>query len=53
MSPPAIEKLHAAGKTEAEVLAMQPLKDLDAKWASNEAQWQGHTKNVYQSFNRF
>ena len=48
-----IGKLHAEGKTEAEVLALKPLADLDATWAANEQQATLHTRNVYNSFNRF
>lgn len=47
-----VEKLFNDGKTEAEVVAMRPLKDLDAKWASNDAQAIGFTKMVYNSFKR-
>ncbi len=48
-----IEKLHNEGKTEAEVIALKPLKDYDAKWAVSEAAGANHTKNVYQSFGRY
>ncbi len=47
-----IEKLFREGKTEAEVVALKPLADLDKTWASNEAQAAFHTRNVYNSFNR-
>ena len=48
-----IEKLFNEGKTEAEVLALDPLKDLNEKWAPNNAALAaGHTKNVYNSFKR-
>ena len=48
-----IEKLYNEGKTEAEVLALDPLKDLNEKWApGNAALAAGHTKNVYNSFKR-
>src|SRR5258708_7211548 len=49
-----IEKLFNEGKTEAEVLALDPLADLNEKWAANNpALAAGHTKNVYNSFKRF
>jgi len=48
-----IEKLFNEGKTEAEVLALKPLADLDVKWAAgNPALATGHTRNVYNSFKR-
>jgi glyoxylase-like metal-dependent hydrolase (beta-lactamase superfamily II) len=48
-----IEKLFNEGKTEAEVLALKPLADLDAKWAAgNPALAASHTRNVYNSFKR-
>jgi glyoxylase-like metal-dependent hydrolase (beta-lactamase superfamily II) len=47
-----IEPLFAAGKTEAEVIAMKPLAGQDAKWARNPQDAANHTRNVYQSFNR-
>jgi glyoxylase-like metal-dependent hydrolase (beta-lactamase superfamily II) len=49
-----IEKLFNEGKSEAEVLALNPLADLNEKWAANNpALAQAHTKNVYNSFKRF
>jgi cyclase len=49
-----IKKLFDEGKTEAEVIALKPLADLDATWGSNPpALAAGHTRNVYNSFNRF
>ena len=48
-----IEKLFAEGKTEAEVLALKPLADLDATWAASEQQASFHTRNVFNSFKRF
>jgi len=48
-----IQKLVDEGKTEAEVLAMAPLADLDATWANNPQHATLHTKNVYNSFLRF
>jgi glyoxylase-like metal-dependent hydrolase (beta-lactamase superfamily II) len=47
-----IKKLYDEGKTEADVIAAKPLADLDATWGNNSGHAQGHTKNVYQSFNR-
>lgn len=49
-----IEKLFNEGKTEAEVVALRPMKDYDeAKWAVSEAAGVAHTRNVYNSFKRF
>jgi glyoxylase-like metal-dependent hydrolase (beta-lactamase superfamily II) len=47
-----IEPLVKAGKTEAEVVAMRPLKDLDAKWAATDEIAVNFTKMVYNSFKR-
>jgi glyoxylase-like metal-dependent hydrolase (beta-lactamase superfamily II) len=47
-----IKKLVDEGKTEAEVLALKPLADLDSTWANNQAHAIGHTRNVYASFKR-
>jgi cyclase len=47
-----IEKLFNEGKTEEEVIALKPLADLDATWSGNAQQAIGHTRNVYNSFNR-
>lgn len=47
-----IEKLFNEGKTEEEVIALKPLVDLDATWSGNAQQAIGHTRNVYNSFNR-
>jgi len=47
-----IEKLFNEGKSEAEVLAMRPLADLDAKWAVNDSNALAFTKMVYNSFKR-
>jgi glyoxylase-like metal-dependent hydrolase (beta-lactamase superfamily II) len=47
-----IEKLFNEGKTEQEVIALKPLADLDATWANNPQHAIGHTRNVYNSFNR-
>jgi glyoxylase-like metal-dependent hydrolase (beta-lactamase superfamily II) len=48
-----VQKLVDEGKTEAEVLALAPLADLDATWANNPQHAALHTKNVYNSFGRF
>jgi glyoxylase-like metal-dependent hydrolase (beta-lactamase superfamily II) len=49
-----IKPLFDAGKTEAEVLALDPLKDLNETWAAGNLQLGiNHTKNVYHSFERF
>jgi glyoxylase-like metal-dependent hydrolase (beta-lactamase superfamily II) len=49
-----IQKLFDEGKTEAEVLALDPLKDLNETWAAgNPALAAAHTRNVYHSFERF
>jgi glyoxylase-like metal-dependent hydrolase (beta-lactamase superfamily II) len=48
-----IKKLFDEGKTEAEVLALDPLKDLNEKWAAGNPQLGiNHTRNVYRSFER-
>jgi hypothetical protein len=48
-----IKKLFDEGKTEAEVLALDPLKDLNVTWAAgNPALAAAHTRNVYHSFER-
>jgi cyclase len=47
-----IEKLVNEGKSEAEVIAMRPLADLDAKWAVNDSNAVAFTKMVYNSFKR-
>lgn len=48
-----VEKLFNEGKTEAEVIALKPLADLDEKWARNPQDAIGNTRNVYNSFKRF
>jgi cyclase len=48
-----IKKLFDEGKTEAEVVALAPLAELDATWANNPQHAVAHTKNVYNSFKRF
>jgi hypothetical protein len=47
-----VEKLFNEGKSEAEVMAAQPLKDLDAKWAQNETAAAAFLKMVYNSYKR-
>jgi glyoxylase-like metal-dependent hydrolase (beta-lactamase superfamily II) len=47
-----VEKLFNEGKSEAEVVAMKPLADLDAKWAVNESNAVAFTRMVYNSFKR-
>jgi glyoxylase-like metal-dependent hydrolase (beta-lactamase superfamily II) len=47
-----IKKLFDEGKSEAEVIAAKPLADLDATWANNPSHAEGHTRNVYNSFQR-
>ena len=47
-----IEKLFNEGKSEAEVVAARPLKDLDAKWAVNDQAAISFTRMVYNSFKR-
>ena len=47
-----VEKLFKEGKSEAEVIAARPLKDLDAKWAANDEAAINFLKMVYNSFKR-
>jgi glyoxylase-like metal-dependent hydrolase (beta-lactamase superfamily II) len=47
-----IEKLFNEGKSEAEVLAARPLKDLDEKWAANDTAALAFLKMVYNSYRR-
>jgi glyoxylase-like metal-dependent hydrolase (beta-lactamase superfamily II) len=47
-----IKKLVDEGKTEAEVVALAPLADLDATWSNNPQHAVGHTRNVYNSLKR-
>jgi hypothetical protein len=47
-----IETLVKEGKSEAEVVVAQPLKDLDAKWAVDEAAAIAFTRMAYNSFKR-
>jgi len=47
-----VEKLFLDGKSEAEVVAMDPLKELNATWAANPQAAVNFTKQVYNSFKR-
>jgi cyclase len=47
-----VEKLFKEGKSEAEVVAARPLRDLDAKWAANDWAAINFLKMVYNSFKR-
>jgi len=47
-----IEKLFREGKSEEEVIAMRPLKDLDEKWAADDKAAVAYLKMVYNSFKR-
>jgi len=47
-----VEKLFNEGKSEADVIAARPLKDLDAKWAASDDAAVAFTKMVYNSFKR-
>jgi hypothetical protein len=47
-----VEKLFNEGKSEEEVLAARPLKDLDEKWAQNDAAAVAFLKMVYNSYKR-
>jgi cyclase len=47
-----IEKLFNEGKSEGEVLAARPLKDLDEKWAANDTAAAAFLKMVYNSYRR-
>src|SRR5262245_848660 len=47
-----VEKLFREGKSEAEVLALGPLKDLDGEWAASDAAAIAYLKMVYNSFKR-
>jgi cyclase len=46
-----IEKLVREGKTEAEVIAADPLKDLNASWAANDQAAVNFLKQVYNGLN--
>jgi glyoxylase-like metal-dependent hydrolase (beta-lactamase superfamily II) len=47
-----VEKLFNEGKSEADVMAASPLKDLDAKWAANDTAAAAFLKMVYNSYKR-
>ena len=47
-----VEKLFNEGKTEAEVVAANPLADLNKTWAANEQAGVNFLKQVYNSFKR-
>jgi glyoxylase-like metal-dependent hydrolase (beta-lactamase superfamily II) len=47
-----VQKLFDEGKSEAEVVALRPLADLDAKWAVNDSAAVAFTRMVYNSFRR-
>jgi hypothetical protein len=47
-----VEKMVNEGKTEQEVIAARPLKDLDATWAANDKAAVDFLKMVYNSFKR-
>ena len=47
-----VEKLFNEGKSEAEVIAADPLKDLNVTWAANEQGAVNFLKQVYNSFKR-
>jgi len=47
-----VAKLVNEGKTEAEVVALDPLKDLNATWAADANQATNYLKQVYNSFYR-
>jgi len=47
-----VKKMFDEGKSEADVIAARPLKDLDAKWAANDEAAVNFLKMVYNSFKR-
>jgi hypothetical protein len=47
-----VEKLFNEGKSEADVIAARPLKDLDARSAASDGAAVAFTKMVYNSFKR-
>jgi hypothetical protein len=47
-----VETLFSEGKSEADVIAARPLRDLDAKWAASDEAAVAFTKMVYNSFRR-
>ena len=47
-----VEKLFNEGKSEEDVMAARPLKDLDEKWAQNDTAAAAFLKMVYNSYKR-
>jgi glyoxylase-like metal-dependent hydrolase (beta-lactamase superfamily II) len=47
-----VEALIKEGKSEAEVIALKPLADLDKTWADNDKAAANFVKQVYNSFTR-
>ena len=47
-----VEKLYREGKSEDEVVKLNPLKDLNETWQQNEQQAVNYLKQVYNSFKR-
>jgi cyclase len=47
-----VEKLFREGKSEDEVVALDPLKDLNTTWAADANQARNFLKQVYNSFKR-
>ena len=47
-----VEKLYREGKSEDEVVALDPLKDLNTTWAADANQARNFLKQVYNSFKR-
>jgi len=47
-----VEKLYREGKSEDEVVALDPLKDLNTTWAADANQAKNYLKQVYNSFKR-
>jgi len=47
-----VEKLYREGKSEDEVVAMDPLKELNASWAADANQARNYVKQVFNSFKR-
>src|SRR5207237_10863250 len=47
-----VEKLYRDGKSEDEVVAMDPLKELNATWAADATQARNYVQQVYNSFKR-
>jgi glyoxylase-like metal-dependent hydrolase (beta-lactamase superfamily II) len=47
-----VEKLYREGKSEAEVVTLDPLKDLNTTWAADANQATNFLKQVYNSFKR-